>query len=170
MKQNMQAFTLIELLVVVLIIGILAAVALPKYQFAVKKARLVQAYTGLQAIRTANEVFHTATGAYTQDFTLLDIDFPGVTYATSEGIPNSMIKLPNGVQYLLDIDGYIRARIPNVGVDLEYHFKSRLPGGPGFYCRAWSFGTEEDHKLCKAMGGEKSGTLSGSTTTFYKLP
>ena len=48
-------FTLIELLVVVLIIGILAAVALPRYEFAVKKTRMNNYLATFRSIKKSME-------------------------------------------------------------------------------------------------------------------
>ncbi|MBO7238175.1 MAG: prepilin-type N-terminal cleavage/methylation domain-containing protein [Elusimicrobiaceae bacterium] len=61
---NKKAFTLIELLVVVLIIGILAAIALPQYQKAVTRARVTEAIINLRAIHTALEEYKLANGSY----------------------------------------------------------------------------------------------------------
>ena len=72
--KNKQAFTLIELLVVVLIIGILAAVAVPQYQFAVDKSRIVGYLPIIKNIVQAEQVYHMANGTYTQLFEDLDID------------------------------------------------------------------------------------------------
>ena len=58
---------MIELLVVVLIIGILAAVALPKYQVAVAKTKTSLAISQLAQIMQAQERYFMDTGKYSPE-------------------------------------------------------------------------------------------------------
>ena len=73
-KINKQGFTLIELLVVVLIIGILAAVALPQYKKAVLKSKFATIKNKTRAIYDAEQRYYLANNKYTTNWNDLDIE------------------------------------------------------------------------------------------------
>ena len=82
-NQNLSGFTLIELLVVVLIIGILASVALPQYNKAVRKARLAEVATTFNAISKAIDTWLLENGGLPSSYVYflngsetLDISIP----------------------------------------------------------------------------------------------
>ena len=66
-------FTLIELLVVVLIIGILAAMALPQYFKAVERSRMAEAVTLIDSVVKAQRRKFMQTNRYAETFEGLDV-------------------------------------------------------------------------------------------------
>jgi type IV pilus assembly protein PilE len=74
MKNEMisnKGITLIELLVVILIVGILAAVAIPSYTGYMVRARRADAKTALEQLRAAQEMRRAERGGYSVDITEL---------------------------------------------------------------------------------------------------
>ena len=120
-------FTLIELLVAVLIIGILAAIALPQYRKSVEKANVAPILSLLKTLYQAQESYYLTNGTYSNDFDSLDIDFPWE--ATSEYwnlSPYVRDKRENG-QWIAEI-----ANMSTVGLYISIGRKSGKYMGTGF--------------------------------------
>jgi prepilin-type N-terminal cleavage/methylation domain-containing protein len=62
--RTQRGFTLIELLIVVVIIGILAAIAIPKFAVSKDRARLASVRTDLRNLMTTQEAYFSDNQAY----------------------------------------------------------------------------------------------------------
>ena len=148
-ERQLSGFTLIELLVVVLIIGILAAVALPQYTVAVEKTRATNLYTLMSSINQAQKVYFLANGEYASSPEQLDFSSPA-----GSTVSDNAIDLKNGTRiYFLSSDSMIFTGTKYV--QLEWYFGTN--GG----ARCWALTDNSlSHAICTGLGGEKTNTTS----------
>ncbi|MFB3893748.1 MAG: type IV pilin protein [Phycisphaerae bacterium] len=75
-------FTLVELAVVVVIIGVLAAFAVPRFLASVERSKAAEAFNYLSSIQAAQERYHARQGTYAATVADLDIKFTTPKYFT----------------------------------------------------------------------------------------
>ncbi|WP_432634444.1 type IV pilin protein [Candidatus Avelusimicrobium sp.] len=160
-------FTLIELLVVVLIIGILAAVAMPQYEKAVKKARLTKVIPLVKTLANAEEVFYMSNGYYTGNVSELDVDMPaGGTFA-GQNTDDGYLRFPDGtVVDLLSGTGHQGISNPgNLMVVAYFQDGLRYIQYLEHSSRPNMRVCQGNEAVCKSMGGTQ---IAGSSQ--YQLP
>ena len=169
-------FTLIELLVVVLIIGILAAVALPQYNVAVEKSRLGAMMPNIKTLKNAAELYYMANGAYIDDVSVMDIS--NISGCTDIGEGQLLCGNNGWYDWRISDDGnaeaaggYTRPKGKFKTGIVMYGDHSQTPG----VVECWAKSDDTVAKrVCKSMGGTESRTQtcppSVGTCQIYRLP
>ena len=144
-KNNNKGFTLIELLVVVLIIGILAAMAMPQYFKAMERSRMTEAVTLLANIAQAQQRKYMQINAYAKNYSGLDVAPKGATagnYCTKGTLADGKCGKGNGFLVALSQDdttlnggNAVATRVGPGTLQYEYSLV-RFYNGEGTQCNA----------------------------------
>ena len=175
-----KAFTLIELLVVVLIIGILAAVALPQYRVAVAKSRLMQSLVIARAVYEAEEAYYLANNTYTSDVDDLDIGIGAYTPGGGNSADAGNYYLSNNYRVAIYLNAYggppdrVEVYLPNSLSAMCHYFDhpSVATGHDYLIGKRVCFGEDKAYQqACLSMGGTYMWTIGGTEDTrAYQLP
>ena len=79
-NRGRKGFTLVELAVVIIIIGVLAAFAVPRFLDSVERSKAAESFNYQAAIRAAQERYQVRQGTYCDDISKLDIQLPAPKY------------------------------------------------------------------------------------------
>ncbi len=176
-----QAFTLIELLVVVLIIGILAAIAVPQYQLAVAKSRAAQVLSLVRSIGQAQESYYLANGYYTNKFSNLDLTIPAnneecVSWNPDRIVSGDCHNLGNDWEIGFYIDeetgypGSVEAHYKG-SLFINYYMQNARQGNAirensgSLLCMS-SSGDVFNQRLCESLGGVQ---IDPTKPRYYRL-
>ncbi len=156
-------FTLIELLVVVLIIGILSAVALPKYERAVARSRMTEGLEVLRTCKRLQALFFMANGRYAERASELDWEngIPAMKYY------ENLIAGTEG-NCILHAKPEYKAALPSLEFQPDIrHSGSTAPSSwnGNQWCRAEP-ARAQALALCKSLGPY---VTTISTTQYYRM-